>query len=533
MPKLLKLSAVSLAVILSLGFMTAFNAGAVNENGLTFSEKGGEMILVSADSGVSGNVVIPETVDGKKVTEIDKAVFANSTQITSVSIPGSIRKIGKNAFSGCAVLTSVEFGKSEETVTLNDEVFRNCTALKNLVLPDKLSAIPQLAFGGCALPSITVPEGTVTIGAQAFINNQSLTFVNIPESVTSIGTHAFFGCEKLERFSVADDNPAYTAVDNCLLLKDKSEFIQYSLGISATEYTVPGGVSEIGSGAFAFSSLVKITFPDGIKTIGRGAFQDSADLAQINFPDSLTEIGESAFYRCFSLKEVTIPGSVKEFSSSFSYSGLEKVTILSGVETIPNDAFTGCASLKDVIIPDTVTKIEAAFVDCTSLKEITIPASVSEISDAAFNGCSSLTIVAPEGSYAEKYAVEKGIPFKKQEASNPGSDIDVSKVVINAPSGKYDIRWKFKAHIVAKAKLPDGCSLAWYEGEKPVSNSAEFTTDSLTQDREFTVKIVDGSGNPISSASQEKTIHLSVKSDIFTKIISFIIRLFGSDTVTY
>ena len=37
---------------------------------------------------------------------------------------------------------------------------------------------------------------------------------------------------------------------------------------------------------------------------------------------------------------------------------------------------------------------------------------VTEIDDCAFYGCPLFTIHAPEGSYAEQFAKEKGYPFE-------------------------------------------------------------------------------------------------------------------------
>ncbi len=44
--------------------------------------------------------------------------------------------------------------------------------------------------------------------------------------------------------------------------------------------------------------------------------------------------------------------------------------------------------------------------------DVAIPASVTEIESSAFYGCKKLTIHAPAGSAAERYAEEKDIPFE-------------------------------------------------------------------------------------------------------------------------
>ncbi len=586
-----KLFAPLLCAVLLICTLTAVNAGAVYDNGLTYTEKNGALMLSSADVSVPSKLVIPETVGGLKVTEIDASVFASATKITSVRIPGSVKKVGKAAFRSCPMLEEVVFEESEANVSLGEDVFRGCTSLKHLVLPDKLKTIPVRAFDSCALTGITLPDGVVSIGTEAFINNTSLAFATIPDTVTAIGNHAFFGCTKLACFNITDGNTKYAAVDGNLFSKDKTLLIQYALGKTDTSYTVPSGVTEIGSGAFAFGHLVSVKLPEGLDTIGTMAFQDSAALSSVEFPSTLEEIGDSAFYHCYALKSVTIPASVTEYTSSFQYSGLESVTIEDGVTVIPNDAFTGCASLREVNIPDSVTEIASAFLDCASLGDIKIPASVKQISHDTFSGCPDLVIVTPTGSYAEQYAKDKNIRYREPEAeytaefisdgmvisskkyqegeaiakpadpskegyifkgwspevpaAMPAKDLtftavfektdnpdEVSNAVINAPSGTREINWKFRAHLVAKASLPTGYSVVWFEEGVSKPKSADYTTENLTSSKTFTAKIIDSSGNVVSKATQEKKITVTVKSDFFTKIISFFMRLFGNDTIT-
>lgn len=54
-------------------------------------------------------IIIPETVRGKKVTGIGDAAFMDCTSLTSVTIPDSVTKIGGYAFSGCTSLETVNY----------------------------------------------------------------------------------------------------------------------------------------------------------------------------------------------------------------------------------------------------------------------------------------------------------------------------------------------------------------------------------------------------------------------------------------
>jgi len=98
--------------------------------------------------------------------------------------------------------------------------------------------------------------------------------------------------------------------------------------------------------------------------------------------------------------------------------GLTNVTIPESVKKIGSSAFGDCPALTGVVIPKGVTEIESeTFAGCPGLSSITIPASVTKIDEYAFGGgfcngpCENLTIHAPAGSCAERYAGKKGFGF--------------------------------------------------------------------------------------------------------------------------
>ena len=84
---------------------------------------------------------------------------------------------------------------------------------------------------------------------------------------------------------------------------------------------------------------------------------------------------------------------------------LGKMSALEGV-------FAYCGNLSKIVLPKGLKQIgQNTFSDCTSLSDLSIPESVTTIGEAAFSRCPNLTIHAPAGSYAERYAKENNIPF--------------------------------------------------------------------------------------------------------------------------
>lgn len=104
-----------------------------------------------------GPIVIPSTLGGYPVTCIDPYAFFNCSDITSVTIPNSVRIIEGYAFNGCDGLT-------------------------NLVIPDSVTKIGRAAFIGCSgLTSVTIPDSVTNIQRYAFMGCSSLKTMHVPE----------------------------------------------------------------------------------------------------------------------------------------------------------------------------------------------------------------------------------------------------------------------------------------------------------------------------------------------------------------
>ena len=101
----------------------------------------------------SGDLVIPETIDGLPVRKIMPAAFSLCQSLTSVSIPSTVREVGERAFSWCTSLTNVTF--AEGTAAVGSCAFTNCVALQSVTLPKSLSFIGPGCFARCeALESV-------------------------------------------------------------------------------------------------------------------------------------------------------------------------------------------------------------------------------------------------------------------------------------------------------------------------------------------------------------------------------------------
>jgi hypothetical protein len=293
--------------------------------------KKAKQAIVIANS-YSGDVVIPSsfTYDNVEysVTAIGMGAFYDCRQLTSVTIPESVKSIGGYAFSNCFNLTKADFASIESLCKIEfleggsnplcsaDYLYINGQEVTDLVIPNSVTSIGQYAFEGCSgLKSVTISESVTSIGNYAFEGCSGLTSVIIPHSVNTMGTGTFQRCTSL------------------------------------TSVTIGCSVTSIETDTFfGCSSLISVIIPNSVTSIGHYVFQDCSNLASVIIPNSVTSIGVSAFAGCSNLTSVTIPNGVTSIGGwTFEgCSGLTSVTIGNSVTSIDMKAFANCVMLMDV-----------------------------------------------------------------------------------------------------------------------------------------------------------------------------------------
>ena len=392
----------------------------------------GTIQITDCDTSVSGELTIPDTIEGKKVTSIANYAFDDCSRLTGITIPNSVKSIGEYAFDDCSRLTYINVEKENSSYSSIDGILFNKTQTvimkypgekkgTSYEIPDSVTSIGNGAFEFCrSLTNITIPNGVTSIGNGAFEFCRSLTNITIPDSVTSIGCSAFSDCSSLTNITIPN---SVTSIGN------------HAFGWcrSLTSVTISEGVTSIDYGAFyECSSLTNITIPDSVTSIGSGAFSDCSSLTSINvsdnnknycsvsgvlfnkdkteiirypsgkkdisytIPEGVTSIGDHAFSGCSRLTNITIPNSVTSIGVSAFYDcrSLTSIEIPNSVTSIGGYAFSSCDSLINITIPEGVTGIgKSAFISCDSLINITIPNSVTSIGDTAFCSCNGLTKV--------------------------------------------------------------------------------------------------------------------------------------------
>ena len=337
--------------------------------------------------------------------EVTKVVDGNDYQVTSVSgsnnssgfknyqnriiLLSNLTSIGDYAFYDCNSLTSIEIPNS--VTSIGTYAFRGCSNLTSVSLPSTLTSISNGAFYGCSgLTSITIPEGVTSIGSFAFYGCSGLTSIILPSTLTSIDTGVFQNCSSLEAFN-GEGNSYYKIVDNgrALLVDGGKTLYAYAIGNTEPLYTIP----------------------EGVTSIGTYAFSDCSNLTSISIPEGVTSIGSFAFYGC---------------------SGLTSIILPSTLTSIGSDAFNACTSLTSITIPEGVTKIGGStFYRCTSLTSITIPEGVTSIGNYAFSGCSSLTTMRVEATEPPTLKNTSAISTATTQIQVPMASVEAYKTATN------------------------------------------------------------------------------------------------------
>ena len=85
---------------------------------------------------VNGEIKLPATYDGKSVVELKDNAFDGIGGITSVTIPGTYKKIGAYAFCDSTALETVVVEDGVEEIGMY--AFSDCSNLVNVTFPDTI-----------------------------------------------------------------------------------------------------------------------------------------------------------------------------------------------------------------------------------------------------------------------------------------------------------------------------------------------------------------------------------------------------------
>jgi hypothetical protein len=325
----------------------------------------------------------------------------------TIHIPNTITAIPDNAFYGSSIAGVVFEHGENDALTIGDYAFYGCTKITSVVLPDSVTGVGTSAFANCTnLESVTLSKSFVTFDISTFT-----------------------GCTKLAEINVAAGNANYSSVDGVLLNANGTKILYYAAAKTATEYAIPGTVTEIAESVFSGNAyLEKVTIPASVTLINDLAFYNCSKLKTVEFATNRTEnlvigtatsasdiynpsssyndYGSNVFAYCTALETIVLPEKTTSLGSGVFYNctSLISASLPSTLKTMGMDTFYGCSKLATVTFADNcaITSIpERTFYNCSALTTIRIPAAVEKISASssykrpfAYAGITSVTFEA-------------------------------------------------------------------------------------------------------------------------------------------
>lgn len=315
----------------------------------------------------NANTYIVKEISGQLIAGSNLLSFEN-TNLSSITLPDSIEKIGLYAFFG--------------------------TKITSITLPNSVKTIEKYVFALSTLTSLTLPNSVESLGEGAFYKCNSLQTVTTGSGFTMIGMGAFQSCINLSSVDFTNSNVIETIGD--------SVFYECT---SLTSVALPNTLTTLGRSMFhACYNLQTINMPTGLITIGQNAFIEcnkitSLDLSHLT---ELTTIEKNVFYKCGGLTSIKLPESLTSLGNmSFGYCPNLKTVDLSATQLteLGEDMFYNAFALENVLLPSTLQTIrEKAFYLCESLQTISIPNSVTQIKKFAFSFCERLRETGITGS---------------------------------------------------------------------------------------------------------------------------------------
>lgn len=151
------------------------------------------------EQGAITDIVLP-----KYLVEIGEDAFRGS-DIASVEMPNTMKRLGVHAFADCKNLKNVTLSSSLTLIPMG--AFSGCEALEELQVPASVKKIADLAFEASGLKEMELPMGVEMVGAGAFFNCQQLEKLAFPNSLKRLGVCSFLYCNKLKSLTLPDQKP--------------------------------------------------------------------------------------------------------------------------------------------------------------------------------------------------------------------------------------------------------------------------------------------------------------------------------------
>ena len=252
-------------------------------------------------------------------------------------------------------LNVIEFNFEEgNVIEIMDNAFNMVNNITKITLPETLKTIGRYAFSNASSNIIVeIPEGVEVIGEYAFNSNMTL--------ITKALSAKEGWNEKIAQMVLYGVNEIVTGEDFIYALDNQNN--AYVLALSkdyektVVDFDIPGvTVVSVANGLFKGNRLINtVIVPEGVKSLGAYLFQNANNITSVKLPSTLESIGAYAFQSVYNLRSIIIPENVTRIEQCTfeSCSQLNSVTLLGAVTYIGDNAFS-YARVNKFEVPDSV-----------------------------------------------------------------------------------------------------------------------------------------------------------------------------------
>ncbi|MDE6470919.1 MAG: S8 family serine peptidase [Eubacterium sp.] len=401
---------------------------------------------IIAYNGKYAAIKVPDTINGVVPVGIGKECFMNS-DIVHIELPDSIESIGMSAFEN----SNLQKIKALGVKRCYDKVFKNCSALYEENMPN-INYLSSEAFYNCRLlTKISFAQSLVTAGGandspgclaatgiteadfpnltcctRAF-EDTPIKYANLPQIKLLNG--GFRNCRQLTDVNLPlVTRIAYWAFGNCVSLPREMDFSQiiwvesYGFAESLFDNIELPNCEMFYYRAFFDVAAKTISLPKCTELNGDTFKGDYLEYVNFeNLEDVPRTYGSAMFMDCYSLKCIYAPKANR--IPSYAFDGEGELEIKNGA--VPQLKFiyapqaTECPGdyldvslcpLLEFIYAPNLKSINSYFmgtVKFPSRKDFTLYLTNRQVSGEPTSLCTDYTVVAPNGSYAEKWVKDK------------------------------------------------------------------------------------------------------------------------------
>lgn len=398
----------------ALGHTISENVLSHNRDSVYECEKCGGGVRLLSYSGNTSELILPESypyLSDLKVVEVSKSMFWHHSELVSVRLPGTLKKIDLFCFSNNHALKRLYIPSSVTPVnTLNADLSKlgftvysaedspaHRFAVKNgisFVADDTLVSQNQETDSSYAYASFAYGEGTESFDALMILKECNCNYVmgRMGSPSEKKNKEMIKNCACF----IAFINKAY--VDGPYL-DDLRLALSYSKPVAIwqlEECSLPENLEHL-------QNIHQLRYNTGtarereiklINWLTKNNCRDPYEIYGYEYRCSDTGIEITKYtgrsvcvdppaYHC-GIPVVSITGAHR-------LDHVCSVILPKTLKTVGYRAFSECNKLQDVILPDGIREIKAhAFSNCAMLKSLNLPDSIAHIGSGAFEGCKSL-----------------------------------------------------------------------------------------------------------------------------------------------